>query len=302
MSRWQRRKIAVTGYGGQLGTELCRQLGPRAIPLSEADLDLTDPAAVRNCLTRLEPAALINAAAYTQVDRAEAEPEACFRVNAGAVKTLARVCRDLDCPLMQVSTDYAFGADRDRCVPYTESDQPAPVNVYGESKLAGEVAARAWHKHFVVRTCGLYCVSPSGPVRGRNFVDTMLALSADRSELRIVSDQRCTPSYVPHVASAMIRLLPTQRYGTFHVTNGGSATWLDFAAELFRQAGIPMSLVPISTAEYGAAAPRAHFSVLDTSKFSALGVGDVPTWQNGIRDYLNLLATGMTSEIARKAA
>jgi dTDP-4-dehydrorhamnose reductase len=251
---------------------------------------------------RLEPAAVINAAAYTQVDRAEAEAEACFRVNAEAVKTLAEICRDLDCPLMQVSTDYVFGADRDRTTAYTESDRPGPINVYGASKLAGEAAARSWEKHFIVRTCGLYCVSPAGPVRGKNFVDTMLVLSSDRSELRIVNDQRCTPSYVPHVARAMIRLLPTQRYGTFHVTNGGSATWLDFAAELFRQAGISMSLVPISTAEYAAPAPRAHFSVLDTSKFAALGVDDVPKWQDGIRDYLESLAGGTKSQVSRQAA
>jgi dTDP-4-dehydrorhamnose reductase len=251
---------------------------------------------------RLRPAAVINSAAYTQVDRAEQEVDTCFRVNAEAVATLADVCRELDCPLMQVSTDYVFGADRERTRAYAEDDEPGPVNVYGRSKLAGEQAARTWEKHLIVRTCGLYSLGPQGPVRGRNFADTMLRLTEQHRTLRIVNDQRCTPSYVPHVARAMIELLDTGSYGTFHVTNGGSTTWLDFAAELFRQAGLPISLEPISTAEYGAPAPRAHFSVLDTSKFGALDIDDVPAWQVGIRDYLKALAAGATAEISRKTA
>jgi dTDP-4-dehydrorhamnose reductase len=229
---------------------------------------------------------VINAAAYTQVDRAEADAEACFRVNAGAVETLASVCRELDCPLLQVSTDYVFGVDRCRATPYTENDPPGPINVYGKSKLAGEHAARSWQKHFVVRTCGLYSLSARGPVRGRNFVDTMLVLAQSHDTLKIVNDQLCTPSYVPHIAGAIIRLMETQHFGTYHVTNLGSASWFDFARELFRQAGLDLSLVPISTAQYGAPAPRATYSVLDTSKFMALGVADLPSWQDGLRDYL----------------
>ena len=286
MGQWQNGRTAVTGYGGQLGTEICSQLGDRAIPLAESRLDLTDANAVRDCLTQLRPAAVINAAAYTQVDRAESDAETCFRINAAAVETLAAVCRDLDCPLMQVSTDYVFGADSERRVPYTEDDEPSPVNVYGQSKLAGEQAARTWEKHFVVRTCGLYSLAADGPVRGRNFVDTMLSLAESQTSLKIVDDQRCTPSYVPHVARAMIRLLDSGSFGTYHVTNLGSATWLEFADQLFRQAGIEMSLVPTTTAEYGAPAPRAAYSVLDTTKFRNLGATDLPPWQDGLRDYL----------------
>lgn len=238
---------------------------------------------------QLRPAAVINTAAYTQVDRAEADADACFRINAGAVETLATVCRDLDCPLMQVSTDYVFGADSKRHTPYTETDEPAPINVYGESKLAGEQAACVWEKHFVVRTCGLYSLAADGPVRGRNFVDTMLILAETHKTLKIVDDQRCTPSYVPHLARAMIRLLDTGPFGTYHVTNLDSATWLEFAAQLFQLAGIEMSLVPITTAEYGAPAPRAGYSVLDTSKFQSLDAVDLPPWQDGLRDYLTAL-------------
>jgi len=187
---------------------------------------------------------------------------------------------------VQVSTDYVFGADYWRRKPYTEDDQPAPVNVYGESKLAGEHAAETWEKHFVVRTCGLYSVSPPPLQCGRNFVETMLSLATTRRSLRIVNDQRCTPSYVPHVAAAIIRLLETQRYGTYHVTNLGSATWFEIARELFRLAGIRMAVEPITTKQYAAAAPRPLYSVLDTSKYRALDIAPLPVWQDGLRDYL----------------
>jgi dTDP-4-dehydrorhamnose reductase len=299
MRQWQSGRTAVTGYGGQLGTEVCKQLGQLAIPLAESDLDLTDARAVRDCLTQLSPGAVVNAAAYTQVDRAEADAENCFRVNAAAVETLATVCRDLDCPLMQVSTDYVFGADSERRVPYTEDDEPGPVNVYGQSKLAGEQAARVWEKHFVVRTCGLYSPAVEGPVRGRNFVDTMLSLAGTQTTLKIVDDQRCTPSYVPHVAQAMIRLLDTEQFGTYHVTNLGSATWLEFAAHLFQLAGIEMSLVPITTAEYRAPAPRAAYTVLDTTRFQKLGATELPPWQDGLRDYLTAFRRIADRRVAR---
>jgi dTDP-4-dehydrorhamnose reductase len=229
---------------------------------------------------------VINAAAYTQVDRAETDAAACWRINATAVQTLADVCRELSCPLMQISTDYVFGADPERDTPYTVDDAPDPINVYGRSKLAGEAAARGLDQHFVVRTCGLYSLGPQGPVRGRNFVDTMLVLAKTLPTLKIVDDQRCTPSYVPHVARAMLSLLDTRQFGTYHITNRGSATWLEFAAELFRQAEIEVTLTPISTAQYGAPAARAAYSVLDTSKFDLLNVAELPPWQDGLRDYL----------------
>jgi dTDP-4-dehydrorhamnose reductase len=286
MQSMAEHQIAVTGYGGQLGTEICRQLGKRAIPLSEAELDLTDEPAVRRVLKRLDPVAVINTAAYTQVDRAEADRQACFQINAQAVQTLAEICRDLDCPLMQVSTDYVFGADRGREFPYREDDAPAPINVYGHSKLAGETAASGWAKHFIIRTCGLYCLAANGPLRGRNFVDTMLTLAEQRNQLQIVHDQYCTPTYVPHLAAAMIRLLETADYGTWHVTNQGKTSWLEFAQELFRQAGITMRLDPITTEQYGAAAPRPKYSVLDTSKLGRSAAGLLPSWQQGLTAYL----------------
>ncbi len=248
--------IAITGAGGQLGWEIARRLGARAAALARADLDLAQDGAALPTLARLRPAAVINCAAYTQVDQAETEPEACFAVNAVGVQRLAQACREVDCPLVQISTDYVFGAAGDR--PWKEDDPPAPAGVYARSKLAGEDAAQLSPRRLIVRTCGLY--ASAGHPAARNFVNTMLRLGQSRRTLRIVNDQRCTPSYAPQVAEAVLFLLEAAMagqadWGLYHITNQGSATWFEFAAEIFRQTGASPQLEAITTEEYGAAAP-----------------------------------------------
>jgi dTDP-4-dehydrorhamnose reductase len=287
--------IAVTGAYGQLGGELCRQLGPLAIPLDIDTLDLTDGPATVERITAIRPEAVINCAAYTAVDKAESEPEKCRAVNAVAVEHLVRACRQLDCPLVQISTDYVFGAAPSAPRPWREDDPCQPQGVYARTKLEGEQAAAKYQKHLIVRTCGLYA-RPSDP-RAANFVKTMLRLGAARPELRIVDDQHCTPTYVPHLARAILFLLGVDSqfcgaavsaaqaggtpapqcslgaaiaggpapWGAYHVTNTGEATWREFAAEIFRLAGMQVAIRPITTAEYGAPAARPSYSVLDTS-------------------------------------
>ncbi len=281
-------KIVVTGAYGQLGGELARQLGDDAVPLDVDTLDLTDGPAVLHRLLQLKPEAVINCAAYTQVDQAESEPQACRAVNVTAVEHLARACGRLDCSLVQISTDYVFTGDPDRAVPYREDDAPSPEGVYARTKLEGERAAARHAKHLIVRTCGLYA-RPSDP-RANNFVKTMLRLANSRNELNVVADQHCTPSYVPHVAKAILFLAGVSRrepaaWGTYHVVNRGETTWHDFAAEIFRQAGIEMTLHPITTAEYAAAAPRPAYSLLDSTKYHALGGPAMPTWQGALEEY-----------------
>jgi dTDP-4-dehydrorhamnose reductase len=290
---WNQHTIAVTGATGQLGREICRQLGPAAVPLSRAQLDLAEPAMVRAVVEKLRPAVVINCAAWTAVDAAESHPDACRRVNADAVAELAAACNTIDAMLVQVSTDYVFGADATRGSPYAETDTPGPVNEYGASKLAGEQAAVIASKHLIARTCGLYSVGANGPVRGRNFADTMLVLAAERDELRIVNDQHCTPSFVPHVAQGILGLLACRATGLFHVVNSGSTTWHGFASELFRVAGQKMTLHPISSGDYPTPAKRPGYSVLDTNKFSALTGDALPPWQAGIQEYVR--ATKPTS-------
>jgi dTDP-4-dehydrorhamnose reductase len=158
--------------------------------------------------------------------------------------------------------------------------------VYGASKLAGEQAARGCPRHLVVRTCGLYSTAANGPVRGRNFLDTMLALAATRRDVRVVADQICTPSYVPHVALGILRLLTAHAQGTFHVTNAGETSWFGLASELFRQAGLPIEVAAIASHEYPSPVARPRYSVLDTSRFAAATGSHLPSWTEGVSDYL----------------
>lgn len=283
--------IAVTGAGGQLGSELCRQLGNRAAALVRPDFDITDRAIVSATLQRLRPQAVINTAAYTLVDRAEDEPELCQRFNADGVALLAQVCRELEVPLVQISTDYVFGQDIHRTTPYVEDDPPGPQGVYAHSKLAGEIAAQTWPQHIIVRTCGLYGL-PGPRTAASNFVDTMQRLARQGKHLRVVADQHCTPSYVPHVARAVLFLLEGRHFGTYHVVNGGATNWHDFACEIFRLAGVAPSIERITTAQYGARAPRPAYSVLGTAKYHALGGPPMPTWQGALAEYLQSIPPG----------
>jgi dTDP-4-dehydrorhamnose reductase len=284
-------RIAVTGANGQLGREVCRQVGAAAVPLTRKELDLRDPATVHAVILQLKPDLVVNCAAYTQVDQAEKEPEAARAVNALSVAELARACRALDIPLVQVSTDYVFGGPLGLRKPHSESEPTHPQGVYAQTKLEGEQAAATHGRHWIVRTCGLY--AEPGHVEAKNFVKTMLRLGAAGRPLRIVADQFCTPSYVPHVARAILFLARADRsgaagrpaYGVYHVVNSGSTNWFEFAAEVFRLAEMPISLGAISSAEYAAPAPRPSYSVLDTSRYEALGGPVMPSWQAALAEY-----------------
>ena len=282
-------KVAVTGADGQLGNVLCQKLGPTASPLLFPAFDLTDRDAAANRLMALRPDAVINTAAYTQVDRAEEDRELCNQVNCVAVEMIAEVCRQLDCPLVQISTDYVFCRARGS-TPFRETVTPLPAGVYALSKLGGEQHATQCPKHFVLRTCGLYASGGACPIKGRNFVDTMLVLGREREQLSVVTDQQCTPTAATDLADAILFLLTTSAYGTYHVTNRGATNWFEFALEIFKQAEFKVKLTPISTDNYGAAAPRPAYSVLDTSKYHALGGPVMPTWQQAVGNYVRELA------------
>jgi dTDP-4-dehydrorhamnose reductase len=279
-------KYAVLGSAGQLGRDLCPRLPGEVVALTRERADLTRPDMLRATLADLRPDLVINCAAYNFVDRAEAEPEAAFAVNAWGVRQLAGVCRDLDCVLAHFSTDYVFGLDETRRTPYTETDAPGPVSVYGLSKLAGEYLVRATcPRHFVIRTCGLYGVWGSGG-KGGNFVETMLRVAGQGKPLRVVADQMCTPSYTADVATAAAALVQTNRYGLYQLTNAGSCSWYEFASMIFQTAGVSADVTPITSQEYAAAARRPGYSVLAAGAYQSLGLSPLRAWREAVAAYL----------------
>lgn len=274
-------RIAIVGSSGQLGFELCRQLGSAAIPFELPDFDLLHSDQAVGLLSEQRVDAIINCAAYTQVDRAEQQPELCHAVNVDGVHTLVRAARQLDCPLVQISTDYVFCGNTET-TPFDEQATPIPRGIYAISKLAGEVAAQQYAKHLVIRTCGLYSDAP----RASNFVLTMLRLAATGNPIRVVADQHCTPTSAKQLATAVIFLLQSGALGTYHVVNSGATTWFGFAEALFAACGLQPELTPISTEEFAAAAPRPRWSVLSTEKYRSRGGPEMTSWQQALHDFL----------------
>ena len=278
-------RILLTGAGGQLAHDLKASLGGETlVALTRAELDITDAPAVRAALVRHRPDCLINAAAYNRVDDAEAEPAAAFAANAGGVENLARAAANAGAVLVHFSTDYVFdGAKR---APYIETDAPNPLSLYARSKRAGEEAVqRRCEKHFLIRTCGLYGAAGSRS-KGGNFVERMLRLAAEGKPLRVVNDQVLTPTSTRDLAEKLLPLLRTRRYGLYHMTNTGECSWYDFAREIFRLAGAPAELEPVSTAAFAARARRPPYSVLDNAAYRAAGFADFRPWQEALADYL----------------
>ena len=278
-------RTVLIGARGQLGTDLAQVLRGDVVPLGHNEIELTEIESVRAALQAARPDVVVNTAAYNLVDRAEDEPQAAFAVNALGTRNVALVCRELEASLLHVSSDYVFGLDSGRAAPYKEFDLPGPVSAYGLSKLTGEYFARSiCPRHYVVRTCGLYGTAGS---RGKgNFVETMLRLGSQRHELSVVNDQFCTPTATSELARAIADLIPTERFGLYHATNGGQTTWCDLAREIFRLSGLDVKVLPISSATFGAKARRPPYSVLDCSLLAETIGWELPDWTGALAGYL----------------
>jgi dTDP-4-dehydrorhamnose reductase len=278
-------KLVLIGADGQLGWDLMKVLPPPGLtPLTYPDFDVTKPEVVRRTLLRLKPEAVINTSAFNRVDDCESDPWPSFRVNALAVRDLALVCRDLGAVLVHFSTDYVFDGARDR--PYTEDDQANPLSTYALSKLTGEYFLKIlWPKHFLIRTCGLYGEAGSRE-KGTNFVESMIALEKKGASLRVVSDQRVTPTATAELAPRVWTLVQTGQYGLYHMTNEGACSWFEFAAAIFELLGRPSRPVPVSSDAFGAPAKRPPFSVLENRRYNALGLPPFSHWKEALRVYL----------------
>lgn len=280
-------RIAVLGSAGQLGRDLLSVLPPDTLSLTREQIDLSRPESVVRGVAAAQADVLINCAAYNFVDQAETNEVACFTTNVFGVRTLAQACRAQGTRLVQISSDFVFGQDETRSAPLTETAPFGPVSVYGLSKAAGELATMAADpRNLIIRTCGLYGVWGSGG-KGGNFVETMLKLAAAGKAIKVVNDQRCTPSFTADVAAAIAVLIPKAASGVVNITNAGSMTWHEFAAEIFRQSQIDADLSPITSAEFNAPARRPAYSVLSNDRLVSLGIPRPRHWREALADYLS---------------
>ena len=278
-------RVLVVGAGGMLGTAVQTAV-PSTIQLAalrHPDLAIEDAAAVERAVARERPDWIVNCAAYTQVDRAEAEPETAQRVNAMGPANLAHAARGAGARLMQISTDYVFDGRATR--PYREDDPVGPLNVYGRTKLAGEQAVRDIlpRAHLIVRSQWLF--GEGGP----NFVATILRLARERSELKVVNDQHGRPTYAADLAVALWKLIACDARGTVHCANEGEATWFDVARAAIAAAGLKTSVVPCTTAEMPRPAPRPAFSVLDCGRYQRIVGSLLRSWQPALFETINVL-------------
>ena len=301
-------KVFVTGVGGQLGHDVMNELHGRGIEAVGSDiapaysgvqdgtpvtgmpyvqLDITDEAAVSRVLTELQPDAVVHCAAWTAVDAAEDEDkqDKVMAINAGGTANIAKACRAIDAKMVYISTDYVFNGQgtepwKPDCTDY------APLSVYGQTKLDGELAVSGLvKKFFIVRIAWVFGLN------GKNFIRTMLNVGKTHDTVRVVNDQIGTPTYTLDLARLLTDMILTEQYGYYHATNeGGYISWYDFTCEIYRQAGYSTKVVPVTTAEYGLSkAARPFNSRLDRSKLPANGFTPLPDWKDALARYLTVL-------------
>ena len=283
-------KVLVTGVKGQLGHDVVNELNKRgheAIGVDIEEMDITNPQSVNAVISSVNPQAVIHCAAWTAVDAAEeaSNRETVHRVNVDGTQNIATVCKELGCKMMYISTDYVFnGRGIDPWKP--DCKDYAPLSVYGQTKLEGELAvANTLEQFFIVRIAWVFGIN------GKNFIKTMLALSEKYNTLRVVNDQIGTPTYTFDLARLLVDMIETDKYGYYHATNeGGYISWADFASEIFRQANKTTRVIPVTTAEYGISkATRPFNSRLDKSKLVQNGFDPLPSWQDALSRYLKEL-------------
>lgn len=281
-------KIAIIGANGQLGSDLCYELGSEdLVPLTHSNIEITDMASVKQAFARHRPDVVINTAAFHRVDDCEANEDTAYLVNTLGARNVAVVAQELGAKLVYLSTDYVFGGEFEpHTTPYTEFDTPVPLSIYGKSKLAGEDFVRNLSiKHFIIRTSGLFGVAGSSG-KGGNFVETILRLAKERDTLRIVNDQLFSPTYTKDLSKKIAQLIDTEYYGIFHITNRGMCSWFEFTKDILKLAGSKTPVIPITSDQYPQQAKRPCFSVLDNYRLRLLGMDDMRPWQDALKDYM----------------
>ncbi len=282
-------KYLITGGGGQLGFDVRRDLLHRDVSESDVatpsskELDITDARAVEKYIGNFQPNVIIHCAAYTNVDGAESDQEACRKVNVEGTRNLVRAAEKVDAKIIYISTDYVF--DGESAEPYEIDAKTNPKSVYGQTKYEGEEIVREYPKHFIVRIAWIFGIN------GRNFVKTMLKVANDRDEVAVVDDQIGSPTYTVDLAKFLVDLSKTEKYGIYHATNEGFCSWAEFTEEIYKNAGLDTKVKKVSTEEYielagKPQAKRPKFSKLSKDSIEQNGFERLPAWQDAVKRYI----------------
>lgn len=277
-------KILITGSNGMLGHDLEKVLkdSHELILTTSKTLDITDKDKTIEFIVECKPDVVINSAAYTDVDGCETNQDLAYAVNGEGVRNLALGCKEVDCPLVHISTDYVFdGTARN---PIEEDGEIGPISVYGKSKLKGEQAIQEiLDKYYILRTAWLYGIN------GKNFPKTMLELAENHTEITVVYDEVGTPTYTPDLAYGISQIIETDYYGIYHLTNSGSCSWCEFAKYIFEVAGKDVKVIPVTASEFSRPAPRPSYSVLKNKKWIENGFEPLRDYKEAIKEYIELI-------------
>lgn len=281
-------KVAVIGGSGQLGQDISAAFiaaGDAVMPLSHDEVDVTSHESVKNALNQRRPDVVINTAAFHHVEKCEADPALGFAVNSLGARHVAQVTDSLGATLVHISTDYVF--DGKKQAPYTEQDAAAPLNVYGNSKLSGELFVQSTNpRHFVVRVSAIYGSHPCRAKGGLNFVELMLKLSREREEIRVVDDEFVSPTATVEIARQLVALSRTSSYGLYHATAEGSCSWYEFAGAIFNLTGTKVRLERACPGEFPAKVARPKYSVLENAGLKSKSLNTFSHWREGLKNYI----------------
>ena len=274
-------KILVTGVNGQLGYDIvkeCQKRNIEAVGVDVDEMDITNAKQVDKVIKKNKYDAVVHCAAWTAVDKAEDEIDACTKVNVVGTKNIVKVCKELDIPLMYFSTDYVFDGQGES--EWKEYDERHPLNVYGQTKYEGELAVQTLNRYFIVRIAWVFGVN------GNNFIKTMLRLGKAHGAVSVVNDQIGSPTYTYDLAKLCVQMIQTNKYGIYHATNEGLCSWYEFACEIFKQAGMNVEVTPVDSTKFPAKAKRPNNSRMSKSMLYKNGFDRLPTWQDALSIYL----------------
>ncbi len=282
-------KVAVIGANGQLGLDVrCafNQKGDEVLEINHDQIEIADFDSMRIFLKEKQPGIIVNTAAMHHVEKCEEDPEKAFRVNAIGGKNLALISQEMQAVLIHISTDYVFNGAKGS--PYVEKDLPIPINVYGNTKLSGELFIQSCaEKFFILRTSALYGRNPCRAKGGLNFVQRMIKLARERGEVRVVDDERVSPTSTRELARQIVLLSRSEDYGLCHATAEGDCSWFEFARQIFSLAGIQVKLSVADPKEFPLKVPRPKYSVLENQALKERKINCFKHWSEALKDYLN---------------